>query len=128
MAEEAKSQRPDTNIEMETDYANNIFLEPSVWDLKLIFGEFSGRTNAVDWHTSITIPWAQAKLLMFYLGMNIAIRELNQGGPIQLPATMVPSEPPAPEEGGNELNEAIYKFAREYHQRFMASLNKTPSV
>ncbi|MGH2376131.1 MAG: hypothetical protein ACRDIC_22030 [bacterium] len=41
--------------DLTTDYANNTAFEPTVWDLKLIFGEFSDRAKTIDWHTSITI-------------------------------------------------------------------------
>jgi len=62
MDEQAKPLSLRTD-EMNTEYANNVFFEPTVWDLKLIFGEWSSRANLVDWHTSVTVPWAQAKLM-----------------------------------------------------------------
>jgi len=49
--------------ELVADYANNTAFEQTIWDLKMIFGEYSQRAGGVDWHTSITVPWAQAKLL-----------------------------------------------------------------
>src|ERR1700733_9457104 len=99
MAEQQKPLKPDADIELDSDYANNVFFEPSIWDLKLIFGEFSGRADAVDWHTSITLPWAQAKLLHYYLGLNISIHELANRSAIEIPAQMLPTLPPLPAAG-----------------------------
>ncbi len=48
-----------TRTEITSEYANNTFFEPTIWDLKILFGEFTGRTDSVDWHTSITpLPWS----------------------------------------------------------------------
>jgi hypothetical protein len=60
-----------TRTEITSEYANNTFFEPTIWDLKILFGEFTGRTDSVDWHTSITLPWARAKLLAYYLGTEV---------------------------------------------------------
>ncbi len=120
----------DANVELETDYANNVLFEPSVWDLKMIFGEFSARTNAVDWHTSITLPWAQAKLAHFYLGLNIALHEFNRGLAAEVPIPMIPPEmPPVPEaEKNNPASQAMHDFAVAYRAKFLENLNKVPSV
>ena len=49
-----------------SEYANNTLFEPTVWDLKIIFGELfrsrDGKASDVDWHTAITMPWSQVKL------------------------------------------------------------------
>jgi hypothetical protein len=129
MAEQQKPLRPDADIELDSDYANNVFFEPSIWDLKLIFGEFSGRSNDVDWHTSITLPWAQAKLLHYYLGLNIAIHELANGSPIEIPAQMLPTLPQLPEaEESDPLKRAVHDFAESNRNRFIQNLKKVPSV
>lgn len=62
-------------------YANNIQFEQSAFDLKLIFGELDQSQGKVrvEQHSSVTIPWAQAKLLMFYLQVNISLFELENG-------------------------------------------------
>src|SRR6266851_907863 len=90
------------NEEMTTDYANNVMFEPSIWDLKLIFGEFSQRTGSVDWHTSITLPWAQVKLMIYYLQANVAAYEINEGK-IRVPNPALPPEWPVitPEQAEN---------------------------
>jgi hypothetical protein len=77
--------------EMTADYANNTMFEPTVWDLKLIFGEYSQRAQSVEYHTSITIPWAQAKLLSYFLQANITAHEINFGK-ITIPNAVMPPE------------------------------------
>ena len=118
----------DQSVDLETDYANNTFFESSVWDLKLIFGEFTGRTNSVDWHTSITVPWAQAKLMAYYLNLNIAFHELNQG-PIPIPSPVLPQPPQLPEhEKNNPISIAQFEYATRFRSKFLESLGKPPSV
>ncbi len=83
--------------ELTVEYANNTAFEASIWDLKLIFGEFSNRsgTGSIDWHTSITMPWAQAKLLCYYLQANILVHEIHNGK-IRVPSAVIPPEAPVP--------------------------------
>jgi hypothetical protein len=123
---EAKSQ---DGTELTANYANNVYYEPTVWDLKLIFGEFSGKSNAVDWHTSITIPWAQAKLLFYYLAINIAFQEIQQG-PIHVASAVLPPVPPEPTdaEKNSHFAGAMHEFALKMHQKFIDGLGKPPAV
>jgi hypothetical protein len=90
MGESAKTPPANQPDEISSDYANNVALEQTVWDLKLIFGEYSQRLEGVEWHTSITMPWAQAKLLSHYLQANVAVWELNHG-PKAIPEAMIPA-------------------------------------
>jgi hypothetical protein len=96
MDDQAKQSSVAEKDDLSVEYANNVFFEPTIWDLKLIFGEWSARANAVDWHTSITIPWAQAKLIQYYLTINIEAHEQIQGK-ISLPASVLPPEPDKPD-------------------------------
>ena len=110
--------------ELTSDYANNTYFEPTVWDLKILFGEWSGRANSVDWHTSITLPWAQAKLLAYYLGINIAARELRQGR-IQIPDTVIPPEipPPTPEALQTDPgSQAFFEMVQEHRRKFLETI------
>ncbi|HXA64865.1 MAG TPA: DUF3467 domain-containing protein [Bryobacteraceae bacterium] len=81
------------NNEVNADYANNTMFEPTVWDLKLIFGEYSARSQSIEVHTSITVPWAQAKLMLYYLQANVAAHEVVHGK-IKIPEAVVPPEWP----------------------------------
>ncbi len=103
-----------------TDYANNTFLEASVWDLKIVFGEWSGETKSVGWHTSMTIPWAQAKLLAYYLAVNVRAHELRMGK-VQFPEAMIPREPTLPDPKNPDAV-AFYDMVKEHRQKFLESL------
>lgn len=79
-------------------YANNVFLESSLWDLRLIFGQNDQQIgpNSVVQHTSITLPWAQVKLLNHFLEAHLLAHEI-QNGRIVIPPNLVlpvPDEPP----------------------------------
>lgn len=80
----------------EVAYANNFNFEPSVWDLKIIFGQLEQEAGAtiVDWHTAITIPWLQVKLVAYFLRLQAAWNEA-QNGPVKIPAHVLPNHPPA---------------------------------
>jgi hypothetical protein len=81
-------------------YANNVFLESSLWDLKLIFGQNDQQlgVNAVVQHTAITIPWAQIKVLKYFLDSHLAAHEIMNGR-IIIPLNVIPPVlPEAPKE------------------------------
>jgi hypothetical protein len=73
-------------------YANNVQLELSVWDLKFIFGELQQHTGqeVVEQHTSITLPWAQVKLLSLYIQLNLIFHEKTNGR-ISIPRHLLPA-------------------------------------
>jgi hypothetical protein len=71
---------PDQQVHIEqaedfvTGYANNIQFEPTSYDLKLVFGELSqtGGKVTIEQHTSMTISWVEAKMLSYFLQIQIA--------------------------------------------------------
>ena len=122
MEESQKTQQPQTADEdLTVEYANNVYFSPNIWDLKLIFGELGAFKPAVEWHTSITLPWRQVKLMAYYLAINLAAYELNNG-PIKVPPSMFPPEPPPPEgpEKDNPLMQAVFEMVREHREKFLA--------
>jgi hypothetical protein len=107
---------------LNTEYANNVFFEATVWDIKLIFGEWSSRVNLVDWHTSITVPWAQAKLIQYYLAINVEAHERMQGK-IPFPASMIPPEPPPPDPNdATGAAQDFYDMVMRHRKHFIDSL------
>ncbi len=120
-------QKPTESVDEDiiSAYANNVAIEQTVWDLKLIFGEFSGRSNSVEWHTSMTLPWAQAKLLAYYLRVNIAVWELRNGL-VKIPEPMLPPElPPLTEEEKRDpLKKTAMETIRRYQSEFLEQLKK----
>jgi hypothetical protein len=75
-------------------YANNIWYESSAWDLRLLFGQLdqSKGPNVVAQHTAIALSWLQVKLMIYYLQINLALHEV-QNGRVAIPASVMPPEP-----------------------------------
>ncbi len=123
MDEPTAETQPAENEEMTADYANNTMFEPTIWDLKLIFGEFSQRTNSVEWHTSITVPWAQVKLMIYYLQANVAAYEIN-AGKIKVPDPVIPPEWPAPssEQAKDPKALKVFETLKTLREQFLESL------
>jgi hypothetical protein len=100
-------------------YADNAFFETSVWDLKVIFGQLEQHTGKVniDWHTAVTMPWLQAKLLSYYLRVNLAAYELAHGN-IKVPSNVQPPTPEPPQEepvASDPTASALYEAAKRLH-------------
>src|SRR5262249_50074 len=76
-------------------YANNSAFETTIWDLKMAFGQYHSDTGATDWHTSITMPWLQAKICAYFLQLNVLFHEITQGR-IRIPPGIIPKKPIPP--------------------------------
>jgi|SRR6516162_832534 hypothetical protein len=100
-----------------TDYANNVFLESSLWDLKLVFGQLDQNTNppTTEQRAAITIPWRQAKILNYLLSVHIRAHELDAGSRITIPKAIIPPEPTP---GGDEPGYVgeLYDYMRKLRQ------------
>jgi len=111
--------------EINTDYANNIAIHPTVWDLKIVFGEYSNTLNTVEWHTSMTMPYATAKLLAYYLQMNVELYEIYNGR-VALPTGSLPAAPPpVPTQQDGTIDpkaKEIFETLQILHKRLMDSL------
>lgn len=72
-------------------YANNVKFESSDWDLKLTFGLLDQTTSplTVRQHTTMNVPWTQAKIMAFYVAANVLIHE-HTHGPIKLTTPLLP--------------------------------------
>jgi hypothetical protein len=80
-------------------YANNTRFEGTAWDLRIFFGQLMpGGRGEVDWHTDVTIPWAQAKLMHLYLGINLGLYE-RENGKIKVPPGVLPPVMASPPSG-----------------------------
>ena len=94
MAEQDESKQPDGPFR---EYANNVVFQASVWDLTVIFGQLGLPAPGVeklpvDWNTAVTIPWAQAKLGLFQLFLQVAVHEA-ENGPIRIHPNVLPERP-----------------------------------
>ncbi len=72
-------------------YANNVNFESSIWDLKMLFAVLEQDPESPPFRQlcAVRIPWAQAKLMAYYLFMNIVFQEERQEK-IHLPESLTP--------------------------------------
>jgi hypothetical protein len=122
--QQAAVTQPDPGPDFDSVYANNARFEISVWDLKIVFGQLdqSSEKPVVDWHTAVTLPWVQAKLLSYYLQVNLAAYEAEQGR-IRIPASVAPPEfPPVPPElENNPQVQAVREFGCKLREGLLSS-------
>jgi hypothetical protein len=119
---EIEFQRADNFMSV---YSNNVIFEPTAWDLKIIFGQLdlAGGKGIARQQVAVTVSWAQAKLALYYLRLQVAAMEL-QSGKIPIRRDLIPSEPPElmPDQeaipGSHELRDLVLKIREE----FIASL------
>ena len=127
-AKESPQGHPQSQLQVkqaddyESLYANNVRFEASVWDLKLLFGQLDQSTGGevIEIHTGMSIPWATAKLMVFYLQMNIMIHEL-ENGKIRINPRVYPAEAPplTPELESNEEAKKIRGNAMKMREDFI---------
>ncbi len=102
-------------------YANNMRFELTAWDLRIFFGQLMpGGRGEVDWHTDVTIPWAQAKLMHLYLGVNLGVYEL-ENGKIKIPPGVLPpvmASPPPGIDTSNPQALETFEFVQKAIQAF----------
>ena len=79
----SQDKAPELKIEKDEDllevYANNVFFESSVWDIKMLFGTLDQSKDqqiSIHQHTAISIPWLQAKVMAYFL--HLTRRSRNQ--------------------------------------------------
>ncbi len=118
--------RPRPVEEFFSFYTNNIQIQQTVFDLKLIFGELvqsQGKLAYVDQHSSVTMSWVQAKLLLYFLQLNmIAFEDIN--GKIKIPPELIPPEivPIAEDNKDTPQAQALYELLKKFREQFISSL------
>jgi hypothetical protein len=62
-------------------YSNNVRFESSIWDIRMVFGQLDqfAIPSAINQHTSVTVSWAQAKVMLYFLYVNVMFQELSNG-------------------------------------------------
>jgi hypothetical protein len=97
-----------------------VFLESSAWDLTLVFGKTDTPANTVVQNSSITIPWSQAKALLYFLQFHLIDHEMLHGR-IFIPKGVIPHPfPPVVEaptdETGKKTLEAVQEMFRQFSE------------
>ena len=120
--------------DFESRYANNIQYETSEWDIKMLFGKLDLRGAnvgkvAVEQHTAMNIPWVQAKLLIYYLSVQVAIHE-RLNGQIKIPPSVLPPVPlPLPELfKNNPVAATLRELTEKMRHDYIASLNASGAI
>jgi hypothetical protein len=118
MEEERPKPESGSTDDINVEYANNAAFDFTVWDLKLIFGEYSDRAKGIEWHTSITVPWALAKLMLYFLRLNVEAYEA-QVGKIIVPPSMIPAEPVAPSNPDDQAAKTLFEIIQRNRAKFL---------
>jgi hypothetical protein len=110
-------------------YANNVQLLSSNWDLELIFGQLDQKQgpNTVVQHDSITLSWAQAKLLLYFLQSHVKSHELEFGR-IVIPAGIIPPVPEKQPPQFNLIKPEHWKKLREHYLEFISANPEAATV
>ncbi len=109
-------------------YSNNIYFESTAWDMKLTFGHIDQATGTVVIKNdcSVTIPWPQAKLALFWLRLHVELAEAEVGVKIPIRKDLYPAELPEKlPEPAMENDPKMTVFRETYNRRraeFLASL------
>lgn len=106
-------------------YANNTLFQSSNWDLKILFGELepSLGPNVILQHTAVTLPWAQVKIIIYFLSIHLALHEA-QFGRVQIGKGLIneiaPQRPKDVIEAG-EVKEESWQQMRKLYLDFIAA-------
>lgn len=109
---------PERSRDFVERYANNVRFETSFWDLKILYGIFDQSLqppNAVI-HTAMHAPWAQAKLMAYFLYVNVLFHEATSGEikmPGQVPEPMKIPEALATDPKAQAIFERAERLRRE---------------
>ena len=108
-------------------YSNNIRFESYGMDLKLIFGQSdqASGSEVIEQHTAITLSWAQIKLAIYYLQVQLMVYEGQTQKPVSIHPVSIPAafpnEPPAEVKSDPHAKETLEKL-RQLREEFIASL------
>jgi hypothetical protein len=86
----------------------------------LIFEKSSSGKPIIRQHLAVTLPWAQAKLALFWLRWQIEVMEA-QSGKISIRPDLLPQEPPDPGKD-DPAAKMFYDLYRRLRAEFIASV------
>ena len=94
-----------------TVYANNVQFQLQSLDLRMIFGQ-TRQGQPPEQQGVVIISWPEAKLIVHFLALNLALYE-NISGKITIPPDMIPNEPPplTPEQETDPVAKVIHAMS-----------------
>ena len=110
--------------DFEALYANSVIFQPSEWDLRLVFGELdneSDDTIFIQQHTSIAVPWLQAKIMHYFLTLQLGMYEKSHQ-PIAVPESLMPPDANPPEGAFKDDPQAkeVYDYIKKMRAEFVS--------
>ena len=109
----------------ESWYANNIQYEPNDWDMRMLFGilALDDQGNpGIQQHTAMSVSWANLKVMMYFLGVQLAVYErLHEK--VRVPRTSWPPEPIPPSDDLKAANPAaqdVYEIIKQARDQWVA--------
>jgi hypothetical protein len=108
-------------------YANNVVADSTAWDLRLTFGQFDKISDGSGFNNqrlSVTLPFSLAKLMLYWVELQILAHEAETGKRIGIRANLLPEAPiPVPKELENDPNALrLHDAIAQLRARFIASL------
>lgn len=100
-------------------YANNFRFDKTVWDFIVSFGQLKHippGTQAIEWNTSVTMPWAVAKTMAYFTFLNVVSEEMDRKSGIDTPDAMVPKPPPVPTQDSSARVWKFYNLATDIYE------------
>jgi hypothetical protein len=85
----------------------------------MLFGEVDNDDDGmfIEQHTSISIPWLQAKLMHYFLSLQLGYYEMNHGK-IAIPPSVEPPEAIPPDD--TEASKWLHEFIRSKRAELLA--------
>ncbi len=109
----------------ESWYANNVQFYPTEFDLRMIFGEYDVANLSVQQHTAMTVSWVQAKIILYFLTLQLGIYEMSHEQ-IKIPPGIFPPEPEPP--SGDLANDPaareVYEYIKRIREQLVASQSR----
>jgi hypothetical protein len=120
--EQAKPIKVTRSDDFITLYANNVVTDSTAWDMRLMFSQFDevDGVGISRQKAAVSIPFALAKLLTYWMRAQIIAHEIETGRKINIRPNLRPGPPPD-EESDPELAQ-YFKALRELYDEFIASL------
>jgi hypothetical protein len=115
-------------------YANSTLIEGNAWDLKITFGQIDKIPDGspgtlIKQQVAVTIPYAQAKLAVYWLQAQILSHEL-EAGTIAVRKDQYPPPPPplTDEQRAIPSMQKFHELLVKLREEFVASLTLTPGA
>jgi hypothetical protein len=75
----------------------------------------------VEQHTSMTLAWLQAKMMLYYMSIQVGVYEMSHGKiPIPLGAIPPEPQPPTEEQAKDPFTYRMYEYMKKMREQLLA--------